>query len=109
MRASFAAWMGSFAERRRLRTAQELTSVLGRCQQLMEKGDCDAEAFERAAVMLHQTARYQEEIAICSYVRQWVDWRERQFIFGERMWLNAGYKRILARQARAQVLLTKQG
>ena len=112
MRAGFFAWMKSLvreaARKRRLRAEQELAPIWAHCQQLMEKGDCEADAFARAAVLLHRAARYEDEIAICAYVREWAAWRERKYIFGEKMWLSSRYKRIMAREVRAQQCLAKR-
>jgi hypothetical protein len=112
VRSGFVAWVSCFisslVEKRRLTLEEELTSVMGRCRQFMEKGDCDAKTFERAAILLHRAARHEDEVAICAYVKQWAAWRERQYIFGKTMWLNARYKRIIAREARVWARLAKR-
>ena len=111
VRSGFLAYIGSrvgaLSEKRRVQTEEELTLIMSRCRQLMEWGDCDAEAFERAAILLHRASRFDDEIAMCVYVRRWAAWREREYLFGEAMWLNARFKRIMAREARARACLAR--
>jgi hypothetical protein len=86
---------------------EELDTVYVRCLALMAQGDCDALLFERAAIMLHQAHRFEDELKLCSYVQDWANWRESESVFGARYWLSSRYKRIIARRAGAEALLNK--
>lgn len=86
------------------RRSLELADLYEQCQQLMSKGDCEPYAFERAAVLLRKARRYDDEVRLCNYVREWAEWREAHYAFGARTWLNSRYKRVIARQARAEAL-----
>lgn len=86
----------------------DLDYQMALCTRIMGEGDILPFPFERAAVLLHEAKRYEEELALCSYVRDYCEMAERTHDGHSAMiWKSPRLERCIARIPKVKAKLQK--